>query len=259
MNSVSIARLATVFGASAYGNKRFWWSGFMLFFARIPPLLSLVFCSPIMAEDLTVSIELGLSPLDYEEGQVPGGWRLRKSFGISKRAHAEWVIVDGIHAIKLHSKGALTFLERRVNIDLKQYPIVTWKWRVKNVLQDIDERTVAGDDHPIRIFFVFDPDTSKQSIWFRFKRLLYLDWAHGHRMGGRFTEYLWSSHLESGEVINDPGKPWQKLVVVEGGREKLGQWLSYQKNLYEDFKRLNGPIFSNNENGTAHPAQHQLR
>lgn len=42
-----------------------------------------------------------------------------------------------------------------------------------------------------------------------------------------------------GSVIQDPGNPRQ-ILVVEGGREKLGQWLTYKRNLYEDFKRLYG-------------------
>ncbi|NIR47670.1 DUF3047 domain-containing protein, partial [candidate division KSB1 bacterium] len=49
-----------------------------------------------------------------------------------------------------------------------------------------------------------------------------------------------SSHLPAGEVLSDPGKPWQKLMVVESGREKLGKWLSYDRNLYRDFKALYG-------------------
>ncbi len=238
MNDAGIPRAATVFGASAYGNKRFWWSGFMLFFWGITPFLTLSFGFPTKAEDASAFIELGLSALDYQQGQVPGGWRLRKSFGYSKGAHAVWVVEDGTQTVKLHSKAALTFLKKTVEIDIREFPIVTWKWKVENILQNIDERTIEGDDHPIRIFFVFEPDTTKQSLWFRFKRFFYLDWAHGHPMGGRFTEYLWSSHLQPGDIINDPGKPWQKLMVIEGGREHIRKWRSYRRNLYNDFKRL---------------------
>lgn len=67
-----------------------------------------------------------------------------------------------------------------------------------------------------------------------------MDRVHGHPIGERFTEYLWSSHLQPGEIINDPGKPWQKLMVVEGGSENLGKWQTYERNLYKDFKSLYG-------------------
>jgi hypothetical protein len=183
-------------------------------------------------------LDLGLSSRHYDEGKVPHGWKLRKRTWYPRDARAGWVIEDRIPAVRLYSKGALTFLEKTVDIDIKEFPIVTWRWKVDNILKGTDERTKEGDDHPIRIFFVFDPDESRQSFWFKLKRFSYLDRIHGHPFGGRFTEYLWSSHLQPGDILNDPGKPWQKLMVIEGGSQKLGKWLSYKRNLYEDFKRL---------------------
>ncbi len=218
--------------------------------------------SPVSwAQSHPTFIDLGLSPHFYDEGQVPREWRLRKrTFGPTKGGSAKWVTENGLKAVKLHSKASLTFLEKTVNIDIREYPIVTWRWKVENILKGIDERSVEGDDHPIRIFFVFEPDSSNQSWWFRLKRSLYLDRVHGHPMGGRFTEYLWSSHLRPGDTISDPGKPWQKLMVIEGGTSKLGKWLSYRRNLYEDFKGLYGEeprrlIFVGILNDTDHTGQ----
>ncbi len=185
------------------------------------------------------SLELGLSFLEFRQGEVPDGWTLRKRPFLTT-GKAQWVEKDGIKAVELSSNAALTFLEKTVSIDLKEYPWVSWQWRVDNILPGIDERTKQGDDHPIRIFFVFEPDPSKQSFWFRMKRILYLDLYHGHPMGGRFTEYLWSSHLEEGTIMADPGKPKQKLIVVEGGDQNIGKWLFYERNLYKDFVDLYG-------------------
>lgn len=196
-------------------------------------------CEPVLGKDRG-TIELGLSKKDYKEGRVPDGWKLRRPIFPRAPGSARWVKEEGVAAVRLQSKAALTFLEKTVDIDLRKYPVVSWQWKVANVLDGIDETTKEGDDHPIRIFFVFEPDSSAQNPWFRIKRFLYLDWAHGHPMGGRFTEYLWSSHLPKGEVFNDPGKSMQKLMVAEGGTKNLGRWLSYEKNLYEDFKTLYG-------------------
>lgn len=183
-------------------------------------------------------LDLGMSEDDFIAGEVPRGWSLRKWSPGAWGGDARWVEMDGEAAVRLHSDGALTFLEKTVDIDLRRYPLVSWQWRVDNLLSGIDERTLEGDDHPIRLFFVFAPDEGKQSLWFRIKRFLYLDLRHSHPVGGRFIEYLWSSHLDSGTVIDDPGKPAQKLMVIEGGAQRLGQWLSYERNLYADFKAL---------------------
>lgn len=201
--------------------------------------LMLVLYSSTWAEDQEPCIDLGLSSRFYERGEVPKGWRLRKRFfGPAKNASAQWVVEDGVEAVKLSSKAALTFLERRVEIDIRKYPVVTWRWKVEDILEGVDERTIQGDDHPIRILFVFEADPLEQSWWFRLKRFLYLDWYHGHPVGGRFIEYLWSSHLKPGDIIRDPRKPKQKLIAIEGGRSRLGKWLFYKRNLYEDFKIL---------------------
>lgn len=189
----------------------------------------------------TSAYEIGFESEDNFQEELPDGWDLRKRmWGPTRNAQARWVRMDGGPAVRLYSRGALTFLEKRVDIDLQKYPLVTWQWRVDNILEGIDERTPGGDDHPLRIFFVLEPDTASQSIWFRLKRLLYLDRLHGHAMGGRFTEYLWSSHLPAGTILPDPVKPWQKLIVVEGGKEKLGRWLTYRRDLRQDFIRLYG-------------------
>jgi len=210
---------------------------FSLFFSIA---LFFLFSSAALTEEDGFYIDLGLSAIHYDTGKVPEGWKLRRRFGLYMAGEARWIMDDGTRAVRLQSKAALTFLEKKVDINIKEFPVVTWRWKVENILQDIDEETVAGDDHPIRIFFAFEPDTSKQSFWFRLKRFIYLDRIHGHPEGGRYTEYLWSSHLKPGYIINDPGNPMQKLMVIEGGGVNLGKWLSYRRNLYDDYKKLYG-------------------
>ncbi len=109
------------------------------------------------------TIDLGLSSRAFQEGRIPNGWKLKKVKGYtSSRVTAQWAREDDIEGVKLESDGALTFLQKDVSIDIEQFPIVIWKWKVDNILEEIDERTIQGDDHPIRIFFVFEPDSSKQ-------------------------------------------------------------------------------------------------
>ncbi len=209
----------------------------IFFFILLSALVSLY--SIPLAEEEGSFIDLGISAKYYEEGKLPQGWRLKSRIpGIYKAGEAGWVMDEGVPAIKFHSKDALTFMEKDVDIDVREYPVVSWKWKVENILKDINERKQSGDDHPIRIFLVFAPDPARQSWWFKVRRFVYLDRIYGHPAGGRFTEYLWSSYLKPGEVINDPEHHEDRLITVEGGSGNLGKWLSYRRNLYEDYKSL---------------------
>jgi len=169
-------------------RSRFFW-GCLLAFCLLPVWFA------AGGEDKGSVIDLGLSARHYRAGQVPQGWDLRRSLFGAPTGEAYWVRENGLAAIKLHSQNSLVFLEKTVDIDISEFPLVTWRWKVENILPGIDETTKAGDDHPIRIFFVFAPDPAQQSWWFRLKRFLYLDRVHGHPVGGRFLEYLWSSYL----------------------------------------------------------------
>ncbi len=198
---------------------------------------ALVLCAmPAVAEKL----ELGLSARDFVAGEVPRAWHLRRWSPSTFGARAYWVQDDGVAAVRLVSRGNLVFLEKAVDIDIRRLPWVSWRWKVENILEGVDETREDGDDHPLRIFFAFAPDEKRQTPWLRLKRWLYLDRKHGHPFGGRYTEYLWSSQFPAGSIIADPGMPMQKLMVIEGGAQRLGQWLGYRRNLYQDFKHLYG-------------------
>lgn len=220
-------------GARVFGN---WARPLAVVFFLSAFLLAITPVTTALAHDAP-SIDLGLSAGHFKEGEQPDGWSLRDFFGLRRGASAEWVVEDGTPAVRLRSEAALTFLRKEVDIDVKEYPAVTWKWKVENVLDGVDERTVAGDDHPIRIFFVFEPEPTG-ALWPKVKRFV-MGIIHGHPHG-RYTEYLWASGLKAGSVVPDPTNPRMKLMVVEGGRKGLGKWLSYRRNLYEDFIRLYG-------------------
>jgi hypothetical protein len=114
-------------------------------------LIILIAIPSLLAEESTGVLDLGLSHRDFKDGKFPAGWNLKWFFGKSRKGTYKWVVEDGIKAVKMQSAASLIFLARRVAIDLKEHPFVSWKWQVENILEGNDESTAAGDDHPIRI------------------------------------------------------------------------------------------------------------
>lgn len=166
-------------------TKDSWTKRILMVWALCSATQSLFASMSLAADDY---LDMGLSKESYQANAVPRGWTLRKWPGQTAGASAQWTVDDGVHAVRLDSKASLTFLEKTVAINIKDYPIVSWEWKLENILSGIDERTEEGDDHPIRIFFVFAPDETKQSLWFRLKRFVYLDRIHGHPFGTEQTQ-----------------------------------------------------------------------
>jgi hypothetical protein len=51
-------------------------------------------------------------------------------------------------------------------------------------------------------------------------------------------KYVWSSSLPKGTVTESPYAKKTKIIVLENGSSPLGQWITEEVNVYEDYKRL---------------------
>jgi hypothetical protein len=52
--------------------------------------------------------------------------------------------------------------------------------------------------------------------------------------------YIWESQAAQGTVVPNPFTDRAMMIVVESGSEKLNQWVTEERNLYEDYKRAFG-------------------
>ncbi len=49
-------------------------------------------------------------------------------------------------------------------------------------------------------------------------------------------EYVWGSRLPRGRIFDHPGEKDCKILVLESGEGKVGQWVSEVRNIHKDFK-----------------------
>jgi hypothetical protein len=132
----------------------------------------------------------------------------------------------------------LSVLTREISVDLKEYPILAWRWKVMNVLQKSDVRSKRGDDYAARIYitFVYDPD--RVPLWRKTKykagRILFGDIPIGA------INYIWESKTPKGTIVDNAYTDFVKMIVIESGAENVGKWVAEERNLYEDYKRAFG-------------------
>ena len=201
-------------------------------------LLALTVTSVSYAEMPSV-IEVGKFSTAAPGENLPDGWKPLIFKKIEK--HTVYTVVkdEDTAAIKAVSEASASGLTREIKINLREYPIVQWRWKVANVLQKGDVTRKEGDDYPARIYITFEYDSSKVGFFDKAKyetvRLLY-----GQYPPLAAINYIWESKAPKGTVVPNPYADQARMIVVESGTERLNQWVSEERNVYEDYKKAFG-------------------
>ncbi|MDX2456271.1 MAG: DUF3047 domain-containing protein [Gammaproteobacteria bacterium] len=170
---------------------------------------------------------------------LPNGWQ-PLSFSRIER-HTEYSLVEaaGTVVVKAVSDRSASGLTRAIAIDPAAYPVIQWRWKVNNVLHKGDVSRKDGDDYPARIYitFAFDPDSASylERLEYAAARLI-----HGQDVPYRAISYIWGSNSPAGTMIANPYTGRVKMFVVQGGSGKLRQWVTEERNVYEDYKKAFG-------------------
>lgn len=142
-------------------------------------------------------------------------WQVKSFAG---KTDYELVQKDGraaVHASCTEDTSSGLYL--RQEIDLTKTPVLEWSWRVRNTYGAVDETKKAGDDYPARIYVVDGHPA--------------LPWRT------RALSYVWSSAMPKGEDWTNAYADQVHMIAVDAGKEGLGTWRSYRRNLRADFQR----------------------
>ena len=192
---------------------------------------------PVHAESPPV-LEVGRFSAAAEGNILPDGWKPLTFPKIGRHTIYKVVKEDGIITVKAMSEGSASGLTRKVTVNLTEYPILAWRWKVANVLKNDDVTKKEGDDYPARIYVMFEKNPGKVSVFEKAKfgayKLIY----------GQYpplaVNYIWASKAPQGTIVSSPYTNRSKLIVVESGPSLVNQWANEQRNLFMDFKEAFG-------------------
>ena len=169
-------------------------------------------------------------------GEIPPGWQPLEFKGI--RRHTQYALVrDGeAWVVRAVSQASASGLVYPIKVDLRQYPILRWRWKVQNVLEKGDVTRRSGDDYAARIYIAFEYDPRTLSFFQRLKhrvaRIRYGD------IPGRALNYIWANREPRNKVYANPSpfSDFSRLLVCRSVADRLGTWFEEERNLYEDYK-----------------------
>ncbi len=172
-------------------------------------------------------------------GPPPDGWRpyilrpdrVKTVYSMAQR--------DGRTALHAVADSAASGLSCAVDIDPRRTPWLRWEWRVDIVHA---KATVADDvleDTPARLVVAFAGDLAtlplNDRIFFEQVELF-----TGNVLPFATLTYVWDGRLPVGTTLSYGRSDRIRYDVVESGAARAGQWLRYERNVLDDYRRVFG-------------------
>ena len=153
------------------------------------------------------------------------GWRFSKT----KKEDVYYRILheDNNHYLTAKTKGGavdfgreakVTYRGREINVSLRSFQKLRWRWRVHDLPEGSDETDDDKNDSAAAVRLII----GKSSL---------------NPLAGKSLKYIWSETLPKGTVISSSR---QHMIVLRSGTDDLGKWIWEEVNAYQDYRRLFG-------------------
>ena len=144
------------------------------------------------------------------------GWESKSFKGVT-----DYRIIkeNGVSAVKAVSNGSASGMVKKISFNPAKHRYLRWSWKISGTVKGGDERTKAGDDYAARLYVVFPG-----RFFWQMKAI----------------NYIWANKLVKGSSVPSAYAADSRMVAVESGNGKAGQWLTEERDLLADYRALFG-------------------
>jgi hypothetical protein len=152
---------------------------------------------------------------------LPGEWK-PQNWGSANYQNIAIVDDDGHRALRMKSRKDGLTINREIKgkVDLKDTPIIEWEWKAIVLPKDGNSCKKATDDQAAQVFV----------LWPRFPEAV----------RSRIIGYVWDTTQPVGTICKSEKTGMVTYIVVRSGPTDLNKWLTEQRNVVADFKRIYG-------------------
>ena len=118
----------------------------------------------------------------------------------------------------LKSRGQSSTISKEVKVNVKDTPILEWRWKAVVLPTGGDCRKKATDDQAVQLYVTFP----------RFPRTV----------RSRIIGYIWDTTTPEGILVQSEKNSLITYVVVRSGSKDVNRWITESRNVYEDYKRI---------------------
>ncbi len=176
---------------------------------------------------------------DAPAGPPPTGWVHKQINDDTKATDFSIVREDGRGVIEARSEAGASSLIHTLATPVPADAHLQWRWKVSNAVPESAMRNKATDDYAARVYVFFDYDKAKLSLGDRIKiDLARVVW--GADLPTAALCYVWGTHDAVGSIGPNPYTDRVRMIVLQQGDARSGQWVSENRDLAADFKAAFG-------------------
>jgi len=148
---------------------------------------------------------------------IPKGWSLKVWQG---RPDVKLVGENGHKVLRLRSHKAAVSIYREVKFDLRNFPVLSWRWKVTKLPTNADARDNNRDDQAAGVYILFP----------RFPTFI----------NSQLIGYVWETSVPEGTILQSKKNPMVHYIVVRSGVDELDKWITEKRNVMDDYRRVYG-------------------
>ncbi len=172
-------------------------------------------------------------------GAIGDGWQPLAFRRIEQRTRYTLVREGDATVVRADADASASGLVFRLDGPLAARPVLTWRWKIADVVAGGDPRRKEGDDYAARVYVTFRYDPARLSAFDRARYGLakQLDGEYPPHAG---LTYVWDARLPVGTVLPNAYTDRVKMIVVRSGTAEAGQWVAESRDVLADYRRAFG-------------------
>jgi len=170
---------------------------------------------------------------------LPQGWQPYRLARFKKDTRYQLVPYGGTVAMRATAEASASGLRFNTSVDLRDYPFLTWRWKVTALIDGADNTLAHVEDSPARVVVMFEGGREQLPAAEQINYDLALA-IGGNRLPYATLMYIWENQLPVGSVIPHHLTSRIKMIVAGTGTDGIGAWREERVNLLEDYRRAFG-------------------
>lgn len=171
-------------------------------------------------------------------GEPAAAWQAHRFPGKSLTVF-RYQRIDGRDTLLAQADASASLFRQVLRVPPERLGQLQFSWKVPALIAEADMTRRDMDDSPVRVLLAFDGDRSKLST----RHAMMSELARtltGEEMPYATLMYVWSNSLPRETVLPSPRTDRIRKIVLESGPSRLGQWLSYERDIRADYERSYG-------------------